>query len=119
MRRTVVSLVDAASRRWPTSTMMLAGITAPSRRAAPPSGRLILPRPDQYGQRRLRTSPDTAPAVTASAGANTHTRRASAEVYASRPPSDSSRSEKSEPGGHKGALPSGGPGTSRQADQGP
>ena len=60
-RRVALLRVCATSRRSSTSSRMLAGIASPSRRAAPPSGRLILPRPEQYGQRRLRTSPDTGP----------------------------------------------------------
>lgn len=85
LRRVTVSRVDAASRRWPTSSRMLAGITAPSRRAALPSGRLILPRPEQYGQRRLSTSPDTAPSTAVPTGANVPAESASAEIYAAGP----------------------------------
>ncbi|CAM5729422.1 hypothetical protein SALBM311S_09399 [Streptomyces alboniger] len=84
-------------RRWPTSLTMLAGITAPSRRAALPSGRLILPRPGQYGQRRLSTSPDTAPTAAVPASANMHAKSASAEVYAPKAASDSSRFKNSVP----------------------
>ncbi|GHD92288.1 hypothetical protein GCM10010508_44450 [Streptomyces naganishii JCM 4654] len=43
---------------------------------------MILPRPGQYGQRRLGTSPATAPAATAPAGAYAHAESAFAEVYA-------------------------------------
>lgn len=91
LSRVVVSRINAAPRRWPTSSRMLAGIATPSRRAAPPSGRLILPRPEQYGQRRLSTSPDTASTAAAEASAQAHTENASAEVYERRTPSDSTR----------------------------
>lgn len=97
LRRVIVSRINAASKRWSTSSMMLAGIATPSRRAAPPSGRLILPRPDQYGQRRLSTSPDTAPTAAVPARANLPAKSASGEVYAPGTPSDSSRSKKSVP----------------------
>ncbi|GED87099.1 hypothetical protein TNCT6_41840 [Streptomyces sp. 6-11-2] len=61
----------------------------PSGRA--PSGRLILPRPGRYGQRRLGTSTATACTGGVRTGASRHSESALAEVYAPGAPSDSSR----------------------------